>query len=1504
MENVKKISLLKKIKNTIVRIIIGLVVFILISGILLALPTVQTKIGHYITGILNEDYGTNINVEKVSISVFGGVKLKTIMIRDHHADTLIYANRINTNILDFGKLIDGDLLFGDIKIDGLKFILKNYKGEINTNLDVFVESFDDGTTSSKKFLLQATNAYLTNSRFRIIDENQTQPLSVDFTRINASLSGFKIYGPDVSAKINKLAFKDHRGLTVDNISTKFSYTLAQIALDDLELKTTNSNLKGYVHLNYSREDLADFNNKVQFDGIFDEGKISTNDIRYFYNELGRDISFDIQTKITGTLNDLKLGNLKLINNNASQIVGNINFKNLLGKENQEFFMDGDFYKFSTDYHELNKLLPDVLGKTLPVEIKRLGKFNLLGKIKLNTTKIISDFFVTSALGSVKADLEIDGIEDIDNASYEGNIALENFNIGKFLDVKDLGRMTSRLDIKGSGFKRKNVNTIAKGKISKIYYNQYNYSNILVDGKFKSPFFEGKLNINDPNLFLDFEGFIDLSKKDYRYNFNTKVDYANLKELNFMKDSISVFKGDVSMKVEGNSIDNLSGIIKFSHTAYHNDRENYIFDDFTIESAFDENQERTIIINSPDIIEGRMVGKYEFTQLPKMVENAAGSLYANYTPNKIKKGQYLKFNFTIYNKIIEIFFPEIEIGSNTSVRGLINSDLDEFKLSFNSPKIKASDNYFDKIKISIDNKNPLYNAYIEMDTIKTKFYKFSEFSLINVTSKDTLFARSEFKGGNKAQDVYNLNFYHTIDKDNKSILGFKKSDGKFKDYTWFINEKEASNNKIIFDKNFKNIEIDNFIISHENQKIELVGYIKENDKKNLNLSFENVELEKVLPSIENLEIAGELNGNVHFVQNGEMYRPTSTLKINNLTLNEILLGQLNLDIVGDESLKSFTIGSNIENKNVELFLADGTINYDNQTTNIDLDVRLNNFNLTALSGLGGEVISDIRGFVSGTSNISGNIGNPEINGRLFLDDAGLKIPYLNVDYNLSKNSIVDLADNQFIFQDVNIIDNKYETTGKLNGTIKHKKFIDWILNLKIQSDRLLVLDTKDSEDAAYYGTAFIQGKAQLSGPTNGLLIEVQATSKQGTELKIPINNSESIGSRSFMHFLTAQEKFNLERGIFTTDRNYNGLELKFDLDITPEAEVEVILDRATGHGMKAKGNGTLLLEINTLGKFNMVGDFQVYEGFYNFKYRGLIDKKFELKKFSTIVWDGDPMRARLNLETVYKTFANPSVLLDNPSVNRKVPVEVGIVITGSLSSPEPDFEIKFPTISSVLKSEIQTKLNDKDIRQTQALTLLTTGGFLSEDGVNQSALTQNLFETAGGIFDDIFQNPDDKIKVGIDLVSADRTPGNESDGSVGLTLSSQINERITINGKVGVPVGGVNESAVVGNVEVQYRVNEDGSLNLRVFNRENDINYIGEGIGYTQGVGITYEVDFDTFKELVNKIFKSKKLERASDTMDYIDEDSEMMPDYMNFQDEKKKTESPKPPKEAIPSKED
>ncbi|MGH2665630.1 translocation/assembly module TamB domain-containing protein [Flavobacterium sp.] len=1505
MEQNKKNTGLKKFKKIALYFLLGLILLLLTLGITLSLPSVQTKIAQYVTEKLNEDFGTDISVDQATFTIFGGIKLKKVLVKDYKKDTLFHINTLQTSILDFKKLIDGDLHFGEVRLHGLDFHLVNYKGDKENNLDKFINLFDDGkkTASKKKFLLTANDIHVINGHFILIDENLSTPKILDIKKLNAHTKSFKIFGPDVKTAIKEMSFVDHRGLIVDNLTSDFTYTKKNILLENLDLKTSESDLKGTIALNYKREDFFDFNNKVLFNVKVDKASISSNDLILFYGEFGKNQRFNFRGKLTGTLNDFSTKNLKLIDNNSSEIIGDFRFKNLFSKRKNDFYMKGNFSKIASTYNDLNAILPRVLGENLPTTFKKFGKFTISGTTEVTLNTIKADIFLNTALGNAKSNLSMTNINNIDNATYVGNVKLENFNLGKLLSRTDIGVVNLDFDVDGKGFTQKYLSTELKGNIQSVYYNNYNYRDIVVDGTMDKSIFKGELAVHDPNLQMSFDGALDLNNRENKYDFHANVEYANLRKLKlYTADSISVFRGDVTMKLQGNSIDNLHGEVFINQTSYENNKDTYFFDDFVVKSTFDENRVRTITINSPDIIEGKVEGKFQFKQLPKLIENSLGSLYANYSPNKVSKGQFLKFDFNVYSKLIEIFLPEVSLGENTFMKGSINSDSNEFKFNFKSPSITAYDNYFDNINIDIDNKNPLYNAFIEMDSIRTKYYKISDLNLINVTANDTLFFRTEFKGGKQGKDYFNLNLYHTINEENKSVVGIKKSEVNFKDYLWFINEDESKDNKIVFNKKLTDFSVERIAMSHENQVMELMGVLRDSTYKDLKLSFKDVNLDKITPSIDSLKIKGKVNGIVDFKQNKSIYEPSSSLAIDSLSINGLALGKLDIDVKGDNSFKNFNVHSVLRNDGLESFSADGNVTVEGKTTQLDLDLRLDSFNMAVFSPLGGDVIKDIRGFASGSAKFEGDLKNPDITGRLYLNKAGLKIPYLNVDYNMENNAVVDLTEHQFSFRNIDLIDSKYGTKGVLTGGIRHTKFANWFLDLNLSSNRFLALDTKDSDDALYFGTAFIDGEASIKGPINDLVINVNAKSGKGTSIKIPISDSESTSEKDYIRFKSSKDVA-VDGKKAAKGKKYNGVELKFELAITKDAEIEVLIDR-NGHALKGRGMGELLMEINTLGKFKMWGDFQVYEGEYNFKYGGIIDKKFKVKPLGFISWNGNPLDATLNMEAIYTTKANPSVLLDNPSFNKKVDTEVVIKLTDKLTNPTPEISINFPTLGSVQKSELDYKLNDNDTRQTQAIALLSSGSFLSDKGVAENAITGNLLEKANSLFDDIFSSEDDKFKLSPYYEQSDRRSAElQADSKVGVTVSTQISDKITINGKLGVPVGGLNESVIVGDVEVQLRLNEDGSLKARVFNRENDISFIGEGgIGYTQGLGISYEVDFNTFKEMLNKIFASQKKKKDKDSKKEIPADSESFPDYIHPTDnrQKKPAEKPKMPQDIAP----
>jgi hypothetical protein len=261
------------------------------------------------------------------------------------------------------------------------------------------------------------------------------------------------------------------------------------------------------------------------------------------------------------------------------------------------------------------------------------------------------------------------------------------------------------------------------------------------------------------------------------------------------------------------------------------------------------------------------------------------------------------------------------------------------------------------------------------------------------------------------------------------------------------------------------------------------------------------------------------------------------------------------------------------------------------------------------------------------------------------------------------------------------------------------------------------------------------------------------------------------------------------------------------------------------------------------------------------------------------WDGSPLNADINIKALYDGInANPSTLLDNP-INQSIPTEVEVHLTGQLETPNLNFDIRFPSVNSTLNSELADRLRDKDRKEFQALSLLATGAFRSELTLDSQDAFGLVSDGVTSMLNDLFADDENKVQLGIDLDLGKTTPDYETDSRVGVTMSTKISDNILINGKVGVPVGGVSETTVAGDFEVEVLLNQDRTLSLKFFNRENSIQNFSEQIGYTQGVGLSYNIEFDNLKELLEALFKKQSKKTKSTT----DQDpNPETPDFMNF----------------------
>ncbi len=1446
----------------------------ILGTIILSLPVVQTYFAKYATDKINEEYGTNIQIDRLQVSLVSwDTSLKGIYVEDYQKDTLFYIDELTTSVLSMRNLYNGKLQFGDIDIERLKFKLKTYEGANDSNLGIFVEKLDDHKPREEgtpPFFLSTSNVEITDSHFFLIDENLEKHETLNFKSLNIEADDFQILGPEVRAQIKALSLKSKEGLSVKEMATSFTYTKQQMRFDSLNIKTPESDLKGNLVFNYDRKDFSDFLNKVKVVASFEESTVSLDEVNVLYDQFGKGKKVAFSASMNGVLNDLNAEELFFQSDNTG-IRGNFNFKNLFDSS-APFEMDAKLKDVTTSYYQLRALLPNLLGNTLPSSFKKLGQFTIRGDARVTETSINAKVNLNTAIGSSYSDLELTNINNIDDASYKGFVSFIDFNIGDFLDDNRFGTTSLDFNVEGRGFVQENLNTEVIGEVYSVSFNNYEYKDLKVSGIIKEQLFDGILSSNDENFKFDFKGLADFGQGiNNNFNFIASVDYADLKKLNFVNDSVAIFKGNVNMDITGNSIDNIVGDIKFSQTNYKNLNDTYYFEDFKISSSFDTKATRTIEINSPDIITGYMKGNFKVGELGKLVQNSIGSIYTNYKPFEISEDQRLSFNFRIYNKIVGVLFPEVSFGPNTFIRGDIVADEGDFKLTFKSPSIAAYGNKMDNIDIKIDNKNPLYNTFVAVDDVSTIYYDVQDFNLINTTLKDTLFFRTEFKGGSEYNDSYNLNFYHTFNKQNKSVIGLKTSDINFKGNKWVLNKDGDRKNKVIVNRTLDSILIEEIVMNNNNkEQIRLRGQLADSTYKDLELEFKIVSLNKIAPVIDSLKLQGEVNGILHIRQEDNVYLPTCNLDIADFGINNMDLGRLTIGIAGNNDLTEFSVNSQISKNGIEKLGIFGNVTNRNNTPILDLFTNFNDFDLEPFSPLGDGIIADIRGSVNGNARIQGPLENPDINGLLYLYDAGISVPYLNVNYDFASNSRVRLSEQTFDFENIRLTDVAESTKATIDGTINHKAFDDWSLDLMVDTkqDRFLILNTELEEDALYYGKGFLNGTGRIYGPTKALTIKVDGATAAGTSLKIPISDVATVGDYSFINFTEKNSKTRIEEERILED--VEGLELAFDLAVTPDAEVEIVVDPKTKSSLKGTGEGLLIIEINTKGKFNMVGEFVVVTGEYNYKFGGIIDKTFQVSPGGTINWEGDPLAAQLNMEAVYSLNANPAPLLDNAGYTRRIPTNVIVRLTEELERPSIAFDIDFPGTSSIIKSELQYRLQDPTVAERNAFFLLAQGTFVDEQsGINQQAVTGNLIQTASGLLNSVLSTGNSNLDIGFSYEQGSYGPAAaiETEDRIGVNVSTRLGDRVLINGRFGVPVGGVSETVVAGDVEVQVLLNEDGTLRAKIFNKENEIQqFLTERQGYTQGVGLSYEVDFNTFKELIRKVFKKKaKQEKEAPT---------------------------------------
>jgi hypothetical protein len=661
------------------------------------------------------------------------------------------------------------------------------------------------------------------------------------------------------------------------------------------------------------------------------------------------------------------------------------------------------------------------------------------------------------------------------------------------------------------------------------------------------------------------------------------------------------------------------------------------------------------------------------------------------------------------------------------------------------------------------------------------------------------------------------------------------------------------------------EFENLTLSHNKQSLTLASQRTIGNDYQITVDLHDFTLSNLNPFLKSSDLVlnGLLNGNASFSGFGKNIIFSTSLGFIDFNVNNESIGDGNIISLWDSKKESIGLNGNFMRGTLPTIGFTGFYYPNKKENSLDIELQLKKTPLKLFESFLVGVMSDLRGYASGDLFLQGSLKKPLLTGDIEVQRGGFKVDYLNTSYTF--NGKAKFVQNDILLQDIVLFD-QFGKEAKVTGSIPHEYFKDIKLNININIDHFFVLNTNEALNSSYFGKAYATGLVKFRGDINKLVIDVDAKTESGTQFNIPLSSPEEVSKSGFIRFISKDTNTVVANEKYKVD--FNGIQMSLNLEVTPSAEVLLIFDRKIGDIITGTGSGNIKMDISPLGTFTMYGNYIISKGSYLFTLKNVINKKFKITEGGTINWNGDPFEADINLEAVYKLRTSLNEILPSDSSKRRVPVDCVIKMTDKLMNPTIKFDIKLPQSDERIQNDVRAAINTDNESELnkQMFSLLMLGRFFPpNEAVSSSSLgiSQNTSELLSSQLSNMLSQSNEFVTLGVNVRAGDQTASNEWQASMSTQLFQQ---RLSIDGNVGVANNPSSASNLVGDMSVEYKVTTDGKLRLRAFTQSNDYTNLTTIAPYTQGIGVFYREDFETFSELFknygNKLlfFRKEKME--------------------------------------------
>jgi len=1306
-----------------------------------------------------------------------------------------------------------------------------------------------------------------------------------FKYFNLTASDIYYSAAKTQATILKFNAIDKNNFIITKFETNFSMDEHSIAVKNLKAQTTNSTIDASVNLQYSSlQSLKDSLQNLKLNVDMKKVNIKNADIIYFNPALSKQPFFQNKTTLTsitgslrGAVNKLKGKNLEVktgkhtrLTSSAFTIVG-------LPKAATAYFDFPDL-KLETCKQDIVSLG----GTYIPTTVEVPENISLDVAFKGNVKAFASTIGLKSSFGDGNMVASIDKSEN-----FKGNLNITNFDVGSLLKDKNMyGTVSLTAEVDGYGLDKNTMKANVKANVSQIYLNKYLYHNLKVDGTVSGREFAGKINLNDKNAVLDFDGLVNMTPDKETYKFTLNVQGIDLQKLNFTKDDMRISLA-ATADMKGGTMSKLNGKAGISKMIIAHGNKKYVLDSLLAVSVNEPNRSEMSISSS--IIGIKYNGKVSPVALPGALSQFINK-YFQFLDAKLQKTKNTMqdFNFEIQLRnhpiLSEVFFPQLKEFIPGIINGSYDSLKNNLKIDANILKLVYGTTEINDLALEVNSDSTALNYKLSTSSITNPQMELDNFELDGKLNGNKLLANfSSIDDDN----IKKLIIRSQITKDNNNFkLTLDPKEFYLMNNRWDI----ATDNYIEFGK--QGFLIHHLFLNHNENQINIASvHDKFND--DLNIAIKNFSLGDISQIVQKDTslIKGSVDGNLLLKRVNNSYGIIADAQIRNLIVRDVPIGDVSLKADNPTSEKfnlDLTLAGN-DNKLTAsgYFVPNGGANSINIKTNIE------SLSMKTVEAFSMGQITQASGKVTGDILINGSTAAPEITGELVLDNVFMNPTVINNRLEFKHEKLQLKTDgiylNNFTMYDA------ANNSATIDGSIHMKQFKDYVFALQINTKDFMLINTTSKDNKEFFGRMIIDSKINVKGPMSLPVVTARLKMKKGSnftfavpEDKLTSDKGEDVvefnDTSKFNAILNKKETKTVQKTSFT------GFDLSSIIEVDKDATLRLLMDPASSDSLVVKGEAALSFTMDRSGKMSLTGAYNLNEGSYMVSLQSIIKKKFEIVPGSTIIWNGEPTDAEININATFSQRAAPIDLMadqmsglsevDKAGYKQPYTFLVVLKLRGAILRPEISFEIQLtPEDKGILGGAVNQKLNllneDASALNKQVFALLVLGRFVQENPLqSESGGTDALLRSTVGTFLSSELNKlSSKVVPGVEMNFNIQSYNDYQSGTaqgrtqVEIGLKKQLfNDRLSVQVGGAVDVEGAkaqqnSASQIAGDVVVEYKLTKDGRYRLKAF-RHNQYEGAIEGQLVETGAGVVYVRDFNKWKEFFVAPIKKEKPKTA------------------------------------------